>query len=128
MYPDVHVVFTDGLDRGFEADIFLVQFKFILCLQGIADILAGDGAEDSAVFPGFHRDDHFHFFQLGSHDDCFIRGHFILEYFGFLALGCGIQVGFGAFHAQAFADEYVAAVTVGNFHNVSFLAHFLDIL
>ena len=34
----------------------------------------------------------------------------------------------GAFYAEAFADEYVAAVAVGDFNDVSLFPHFLDIL
>ena len=47
---------------------------------------------------------------------------------GFLALCCCIEVLACAFYAEAFADEYVAAVAVGDFNDVSLFPHFLDVL
>ena len=55
--PDLYVIFTDGLDRRFETDIFLFELEFVLLLESFADVLAGDGAEDAAVFPALDFDD-----------------------------------------------------------------------
>ena len=90
--PDLYVIFTDGLDRRFETDIFLFELEFVLLLEGFADVLAGDGAEDAAVFPALDFDDDLDGLELGGHDDGFVCCDLALEFFRFLTLGGGIEV------------------------------------
>lgn len=125
VYPDFDIVFACSFDRAFETDVFLVEFEFVLSLKGFADVFSCDGAEDSSVFAALYFNDDFDFLQLGSHDDCFIGSDLALEFLGFLALCCCIEVLACAFYAEAFADEYVAAVAVGDFNDVSLFPIFL---
>ena len=126
--PDFYVIFTDGLDRRFETDIFLFELEFVLFLEGFADVFAGDGAEDAAVFPALDFDDDFDGLELGGHDDGFVCCDLALEFFRFLALGSGIEVCLGAFYAETLADEHVAAIRVSDFDDVALFSHFLYVL
>ena len=84
--PDLYVIFTDGLDRRFETDIFLFELEFVLLLESFADVLAGDGAEDAAVFPALDFDDDLDGLELGGHNDGFVCCDLALEFFRFLTL------------------------------------------
>ena len=119
--PDLYVIFTDGLDRRFETDIFLFELEFVLLLESFADILAGDGAKDAAVFPALDFDDDLDSLELGGHDDGFVCCDLALEFFRFLTLGGGIEVCLGAFYAEAFANEHVAAIRISDFDDVALL-------
>lgn len=86
--------------------------------QRVGNLLAGDGAEQAAVFSGFGID--FHRQALEPLGDFFRRSPLpgLLRAPGFLLQLHGVQIVGRGLHSQLPGQQEIAPVTVGNFHQL----------